>query len=151
MKKKFCLWVSNNASTLNPRLQFIMIMLSFIITLTSASIFIYNPPKNEDYENLAKTTAVFLNDFDNVYDLENATIDISENNISVKVSSDNCALTSFFNKDKTYLYSKRSDLSIPYSMLVIISALLSVPIGYLLYFIFMAICIIIRSIFKKSN
>lgn len=151
MKNKFCLWV--NINVLNPSMTLLisLIIISFVITLVYATIFIYNPPKDEDYEKLNKTSAVFLNDFDNVYSLENATININENNMSVKISSDNCALTSYFNKDKTYLYSERSDLSMPLSMLVIISAMLSIFFGYLLYIVFMAICIIISNILKKIS
>ena len=150
MKRDFYHWVNDQCSSFKL-MNLVFIPLGIILSIVLCVIFLYNPPSEKDYTELAQKQSIFISDFKKVYDLDNVEIYVHEDEISVKLSKSNCALISHFDKDKTYMYSEKIDLNAPLPVIIFLGTGVGIGGGMLLFVIFLIICVIISHIMKRKS
>ena len=82
------------------------IIITFIIYY---SLGVFNPPSEEDFSGLHKQEELIIQDFDNIYALENASISMNGNEIVVKLVSEkdsSYSIKMMFSKDKQFISSQ---------------------------------------------
>lgn len=125
------------------------IIATVIGIILSIPVGISQQVKEEDYQALIKPQQEILQNFDNVYNLENVSITTSEDKITVTIDGNNCSQKVYFDKNKTYLCSERVNESVPIPIYTVLFALLSFFIGVLTYWVFMIICFCFYHIMLK--
>lgn len=113
------------------------------------------PATESDYKPLMEIQDDIVDDFNNVYKYPDNEINILEDKISVFIDSDECSITSYFDKEYNYLYTERKDnMDTSFVVAIALSVLCGTCGGILGILLFWFICIILdfimHNICKKS-
>lgn len=114
------------------------------------------PATENDYKPLMEIQNDIIDDFNNVYKYPDNEINISENQISIFMDSDECSITSYFDKQYNYLYTERKDnIDASFEIAIVLSIVCGICGGILGILLFWIICIILdfimHNICKKSH
>lgn len=114
------------------------------------------PATESDYKPLMEIQDDIVDDFNNVYKYPDNEINILEDKISVFIDSDECSITSYFDKEYNYLYTERKDnMDTSFVVATALSVLCGICGGILGILLFWIICIILdfimHNICKKSH
>ena len=110
------------------------------------------PATDADYKPLMEIQSNIVDDFNNVYSYSNTDIDISENKIFVHINSDECSITSTFDKEHNYLYTEIEDnMDASFKTAIGISILCGICGGSLGILLFWFIALIIDFILLKID
>ena len=119
----------------------------------------YMPATESDYNSLLQVQESIVSNFDSVYTFNNTDIDITDETIIVCIDNDECALKSYFNKNKQYLYTEKFDKAdFSYTTNIIVSiicgvlgGILTIGLMFILLFVITAVLELIDSIRNKTN
>lgn len=151
MKEKFITFVDNEVAGKTNIVCYFCLIAAIIGFLLSFPLWYSNEPTQKDYLNLIDKQTVIINDFDEVYDLENTTIYTSKENIIVSMAVNNCEMKAYFNKDKEYVYSEKANTNVSLIGYIFAYIAVSFILGFFAYFIFLIMCSIISKIIKRKS
>lgn len=130
----------------------IIFIIAFALAFFLASNLDMKPATENDYSKLQIQEDIIKKDFNSVYTLNNATIQINSENIVITLESKECNVISTFDKDLNYQTTAKTDHYYPWYlgilMIGICSVVFALFFGYIINFIIMAIVKVIK---KKSH
>lgn len=117
------------------------------------------PATESDYKPLLEIQEKITANFDSVYTFTNTDIDITDENIVVSIDNDECALKSYFNREKQYLYTEKIDkadfsynTNLVISIIVgILGGILTIGLVFILILVITTVLELIDSISRKTT
>lgn len=140
MKEKFTNFINKEMCGKTNHVPYFVIfgiIIGFILSIPFYKTF---RPTSEDYQAVIESQNLIIQNFDNIYSLDNFDITTSEGKIVASINSNTCRMKVYFDNNKTYLYSERADTNVPLFICILAFALVFGMFGFLTYNIILLIC-----------
>lgn len=145
MKKKFINFVNKEMSGKTHYMSYFVIFGIIIGFILSIPFYKVSRPTSENYQAVIESQNLIIQNFDNIYSLDDFDITTSDGKIVASINSKTCRMKVYFDNNKTYLYSERADTSVPLFLCILAFVLVFGMFGFLTYNIILLICLAIYS------
>lgn len=145
MKEKFTRLINKEMSGKTHFMPYFVIFGIIIGFILSIPFYKASRPTSENYQAVIESQNLIIQNFDNIYSLDDFDITTSEGKIVASINSNTCRMKVYFDNNKTYLYSERADTSVPLFLCILAFVLVFGMFGFLTYNIILLICLAIYS------
>lgn len=154
MKEKFTNFIDKEMCGNTNYMPYFIIFGIIIGLILSIPFYKVSRPTSEDYQTVIESQNLIIQNFDNIYSLDDFDITTSDGKIVASINSNSCCMKMYFDNNKTYLYSEKADTNAPLFLCILFFVLTFGLLGFWAYSIILLICfaiylMIIRK--KKDN